>query len=117
MSVKKNLNLKVYVNVLAQKTAQGVAVEARNIARDKVAVDKGRLRNNIRTEQISKDDFITLSDTPYSLAQEFGLEPFGKPNYTFTPYMRPAAEQVVNIDKLTKIVQEANQAALRAAII
>lgn len=107
------LDLGKYSRVMADKLAQRVNVEVRNRARYHVAVDTSRLRNSIRTEKLGSGHYQTLSETPYSLAQEFGRPDL--PRYTFTPYMRPAAQEAVEPGKLKQFVSEAEEAAMMRA--
>lgn len=108
------LDLAKYSEVMADKLAQRVNVEVRNQARGNVAVDTGKLRNTILTEKLGPGRYQTFAETPYALAQEFGRPDL--PRYTFTPYMRPAAQEATESGKLKQFVTEAEEAARMKAM-
>lgn len=111
--VEVYLDLSRYADILSDKLAQRVNVELRIIAKRKVAVDTGNLRNAIRTEGLGNGNYRTLAETPYAAAQEYGRPDLKK--YTFTPYMRPAAEEVLQPAILKKCLKEAEAGTLRQA--
>lgn len=100
-----NLDLKKYGAVIADKVAQLVNADVKNKARGKVRVRSGRLRNSIRVDKLGAGNYITLAETPYALAQEYGRPDL--PNYGFTPYMRPAAHEAGQEGNINKAVKQA----------
>jgi hypothetical protein len=117
--VEIHLSLTKYTTVYADKLAQRVNVAVRIFAKQFVAVGKGpdggRLRNSIQSIKLGFGEYQTFAATPYAAAQEYGLAPYGKPNYTFTPYMRPAADKASSNANLTQYSNEASDAAARIA--
>jgi hypothetical protein len=84
-------------------------------ARSRVAVDTRNLQNSIKAITISKKRFSVIASTEYAAAQEWGLAKFGKPNYTFTPYMTPASKHVLEPRNLSIIVKEGYDGAVEKA--
>lgn len=105
------LDMAKYSEVLADNLAQRVSADVKNKARKNVSVDSGRLRNSIRVDRVAPALFDVITDTPYSLAQEFGRPDI--PAYTFTPYLRPAAQQAAEAGNLQKLVDLSSQVALK----
>jgi hypothetical protein len=91
--VEIKIDLSQYSSVLADKTAQLVATKVRILAKKFVAVDTGNLRNLIRVDKIEEANYEISVEAEYALAQEYGRPDLK--NYTFTPYMRPAAKAVI----------------------
>jgi hypothetical protein len=106
------LDLSKYVDILSDTAAGLIASDVRKFAREGVAVDTGRLRNSVRLEKIF-GGFEVISETPYSLAQEYGRPDL--PQYTFTPYMRPAAEKATSEANILKRIKNAESAAIRGS--
>lgn len=69
------------------------AVTARKIARQTVRVDTGTLRNSIQIDKVSAERHEVNANTEYAAAQEYGRPDL--PNYGYTPFMRPAAEEAI----------------------
>ena len=113
MGVKFNYNMAVYTREFGRLFVQGIGTEIRIEARKLVRVKSHDLQGSIRFDLISYSRGEVSANTPYAAAQEWGLAPFGKPNYGFTPYMRPAAAQVMK--RLRAIAKEASATALRLA--
>ena len=90
MSVTKYIGISNIGKDIAEKTAQLTAIQVKRLAISKVAVDSGNLKNSIIMSK-TRTGYAVFSGSEYALAQEYGLEPYGKPNYTYTPYMRPAS--------------------------
>ena len=98
MSVKKHIDIINLVPNFEEQLVKNVTRRAQEVAQKIVRVDQGTLKNSIHVS-----DNVVYSDLPYARAQEYGLAEFGKPNYGFTPYMRPAAKDVEsNIASLAK---------------
>jgi len=104
------LDLSKFGDILADNVTQRVAADVKNKARRNVRVDTGRLRNSIRVDGVGFAVYEVVTDTPHSLAQEFGRPDL--PNYGFTPYLRPAAQQAAKAENIAKIVAAATQVAL-----
>jgi len=111
VAVEIKIDLGKYTSVMADKIAQGIAVDIRNKAKKKVRVDKGDLRNSIQAIKIASGSYEVFAQAPYAAAQEFGRPDL--PKYGYTPYMRPAAEQAIS--NLDKIVEKAEIAARAAS--
>ena len=120
MSLKKNIDLSTFVKVI---TAEVVDEAAKFAKRDAVRFvanpdnprfefSKGDLRDSIRVEKMG--GLVKLiSDTPYSLAQEYGRPDL--PRYRFTPFFRPAAINVAATRTMTAITAIATRKALKAS--
>lgn len=104
------LDMAKYGEVLADNLSQRVSADIKNKARKNVAVETGRLRNSLRVDKVAPALYEVITDTPYSLAQEFGRPDI--PSYTFTPYLRPAAQQAAESGNLQKLVDQASAVAL-----
>ncbi len=105
MSVQKFIDLKSYSEKIGNKTAQLTAIQVKRLAVSKVAVDEGGLIGSIMMSKTAQG-YAVHSDSDYALAQEYGLSEYGKPNYTYTPYMRPASDEAeAMIPKLSKIAE------------
>lgn len=109
------LDFTKYNTVLSDRSAQLVAVDVRNLARKNVRVKSGRLRNSIRTDGLGFATYVTIAETPYALAQEYGRPDLAQ--YGFTPYMRPASKEATSKSRLQKSVDAASQAALNVSRI
>lgn len=109
------VDLSEYTTIYADKLAQGASTKVRNFAKRFVAKDTRELMGSIQVVKISQGQYIIFSKLPYAAAQEYGLAPYGLPQYRFTPYMRPAAAKATEPAELTKIAAEASDAAARAA--
>lgn len=69
-------------------------------AKTLVRKDTAQLAQSIEG-RIKGNQQITGTNMVYAAAQEFGLASKGKPNYRFTPYLRPALKKFdVNIGKI-----------------
>jgi hypothetical protein len=97
---------------LTNDNLAGIAFEILGISDRLVAVKSGNLRASGKVEQEGLAWVVSYS-TEYAAAQEFGLAPYGKPNYTFTPYMRPAAQRVSSPENLQRIALAASANAKR----
>ena len=106
------IDLSQYTDVLSDTMINLIASDVRKFARKNTAVDTGRLRNSIRLEKM-RGEYRVLSETPYSLAQEYGRPDL--PKYTFTPYMRPAAREAGSDSNILKRVKNAETAARKKA--
>ena len=135
-NVKIYLDLVKYNDVLTDTFARLLNTRVRIFAKKFVAVDSRDLQDSIRTEGLGKRNYQTVAggiegtERPskyksakkkkirmiaYALAQEFGRPDLA--NYTFTPYMRPAAEQAVESGTLSEVLAEATDAAIKAATV
>jgi len=133
-NVKIYLDLVKYNDVLTDTFARLLNTRVRKFAKKFVAVDSRDLQDSIRTEGLGKRNYQTVAggvmgtDRPskyrknkkarliaYALAQEFGRPDLT--NYTFTSYMRPAAEQAVESGTLSEVLAEATDAAIKKATI
>ena len=106
--VKINLDLSKYVDVYSNVLRLAVGNQIVNVAKNKVRTDSGNLKNSIRTE-ISRGKLVVFSQTEYAAAQEFGRPDL--PNYGFTPYMRPAAREVLEGGTFRVLTQLADRIA------
>ena len=127
MAKKAGVDIKIdtakFVRVLADTLAQGVATNIRILAKKFVAVDSRDLQNSIRVEGLGMNQYEVLAGgvlgvkndkmVAYALAQEFGRPDLDK--YTFTPYMRPAAQQAIQAEEINKVLKSAVDAALMQA--
>lgn len=111
------INTERYGKILADTMAQVVALSIASKARRNVRVDTGQLRASINTDRIGQGHYMTFAQTVYAAAQEFGLAPFGKANYSYTPYMRPAAMEASTNYELNTALQIAKAAALRGSSV
>jgi hypothetical protein len=122
------LDIAQYVAEFGDKFIQLLAAGIVNDARRYVAVSTsatrpptkkepnpphGQLRNTIhQTKEEGIRKVIAGNElTPYAAAQEYGLAKYGKPNYTFTPYMRPAAASATTSDRMQMYAKDAENAA------
>jgi hypothetical protein len=97
-----NMRLKNIPDEVAEEVVKRTVEKASTIAKQFVRVDLGNLKGSItpQTEGLKGEVY---SESDYSLTQEFG-DP-SKPNYGFTPYLRPAASVAgsqAEVDKSTK---------------
>jgi hypothetical protein len=114
LSVKKPkietfINVKKYVIAYADTTAQLVNVSVRRFARKYVRKDTKALMNNIQTSKVSDQRYMTYTDLPYSLAQEYGRPDLMM--YGFTPYMGPAAAEAGSQQNIYTCAMQAEEAA------
>lgn len=112
MPVKKNINLTTFVTDYAEIMAAAAAEHIVNTAVRLVRVDQGTLKNSIRKVKTTTGYVVETGSLAYAAAQEYGLASFGKPNYRFTPYMRPAAVELKNASILKTIAERAMKAAI-----
>jgi hypothetical protein len=113
MPVKKNYNTGKFMDELAKIVTAAVAEDINNKAKSIVRVGTtGNLKGSINFEKNSDYEWTAYSQTEYAAAQEWGLAPFGKPNYSFTPYMRPASQDAIQPANLRKIYDGATPIAL-----
>lgn len=105
---------------MAGNVAQALSAQVTRRARQKVAVSTeitrpggphGVLRNTIQTIGVSRTEFITVAETEYAAAQEWGRPDLN--NYTYTPYMGPAAEEVSSPTVFVPIANLAMAGAIR----
>lgn len=107
MGVVIKINLPVYSREIAKVLCAAVAQDARNNA-SSIATKgvTGLLKASIQVQRINDFHYVVGSNLDYALAQEYGLAPYGKSNYTFNPYMRPAARIAEsNIPALAKAAE------------
>ena len=119
------MDMSVYLETLSDKFAQGINTRVRRFAKEFVAhpsaehpYSTGHLRDNIMTDSSGigeYETYVDLASVPYAAAQEWGRPDL--PNYTFTPYMRPAAEKASTKGVQSEVFEEAKDAAERAAKI
>jgi hypothetical protein len=97
MSVVKHINIKNLVPEFESQIIRNTTHFIQQRAQTRVRKDTRNLMASIR---ISGP--YVFSDLPYARAQEYGLEAYGKPNYDYTEYMRPAVKDAEsNIAQLT----------------
>lgn len=101
-----------YTRELTRLTIQLTGAAIRNKAREIVRTDTHELQNSIRFDLLSRERGEVSANTPWAAAQEWGRPDL--PRYGFTPYMRPAAAEVIN-NQFTRIVGEADATAQRLA--
>jgi len=107
------IDLSMFTDVLADKIAQGVAVDIRNRAKRLCRVRDRKLQNSIKTESTGRGKYATYSEVAHGPAQEFGRPDL--PQYGFTPHMRPAAHEASSPGGLAETVEKARMAAEKAA--
>lgn len=112
MAVEKHIDMKTYLKTLDRVVRQTVAADVKNRARKNVRKDTFRLMNTIRVEGTT-ENIRTIAQTPYALAQEYGRPDL--PQYTFNPYMRPAAAAAALGPNIKAAAETAHDAAMRAA--
>lgn len=116
-----NLNFEKYGTEVASNMAQRVSAEIARRAKKKVRVARirgGTLRNSIKIIGVTRFKFLVLAQTPYAAMQEWGPPdtPFWSGRkYSWTPYLTPSAEEVVQEDIMRKILREAEIGAARKA--
>jgi phage gpG-like protein len=76
--------------LLNKAEAVGIT-QARLLARK----DTGILANSIEEKRRTDDTREYGSNVDYAAAQEYGLAEKGKPNYGYTPYLRPSALKII----------------------
>lgn len=113
IETKININLKKYGLAFADRLAQLAAAEAKNKAQEIVAKESTALVSSIKIIREHAAGYMVYSETEYAAAQEWGLPDV--PNYTFTPYMRPAASWAEQPAQMQKYITRAEEAALRIA--
>lgn len=107
------IDLPEYAKHLADKVAQLANVDVRIRAKQKVRRRSYRLLNSIRTEKLGFCSYQTVAETPYAAAQEYGRPDL--PRYGFTPFMRPAAQEVGSQENIQKYLKQAEESAKMAA--
>jgi len=100
-----------FTREFADRIGWYTGVTVRAFARATVRVDTSTLRNSIQLDQVSEGVNEVSANTEYAAAQEYGRPDM--PNYGFTPYMRPAAEEGQR--KLKENADKAAQDAQRIA--
>lgn len=122
IKVQINLNMKKYGLTFADRMAQLAAAEVVTKAREYVAhpssqhpYSQGDLRNSIKQIREGFAKYLPYAETEYARAQEWGRPDL--PNYTFTPYMRPAAAWAKQAAQMQKYITRAEEAALRIAAV
>jgi len=93
MGVEIYIDTSRFAAIFANEMAFEVARQIEAFAQRRVAVDSGDLKGSITIVGIAPAEYIVFAQAPYALAQEYGLRAYGKPNYRYQPYMRPAAVQ------------------------
>jgi len=121
-SVVIYIDLKGLAPAFANNISASIAGKVAVFAHQKVAVSTeatrpgpihGTLRNTIQSIKINNTGkYIVVAQTEYAWAQERGLAKFGKPNYTYTPYMGPAAKKVTDPAILNPLVKDAMKGAI-----
>lgn len=104
VEVRQTLDLTKFISDLERNMIVNVTVNVNNSAINKVRVDSGDLRRNIRYNIIGDEGEI-ITDLPYSAAQEYGRPDLI--NYGFTPYMRPAAIETGRSQKTREATKRA----------
>lgn len=111
------INISVYgadlADIFAGIIAYNIASKARNIVR---VGSTGNLKNSITTERKSKGNYETYAQAAYAAAQEWGLAPFGKPNYSYTPYMIPALMQSITAGEKREALRQAQASVKRRGL-
>jgi len=115
-----NLDFAKYGTEVAANMAQRVSAEIARRAKKRALERKktGALRNSIKVIGVTRFKFLVLAQTPYAAMQEWGPPDtpyWSKRKYSWTPYMTPAAEEVVQDDVMRKILREAEIGAARKA--
>jgi len=115
IKVQINLNMKKYGLTFADRMAQLAAAEVVTKARQYVAKDTKALVTSIQIEPTlsSFAHYTPIAETEYARAQEWGRPDLK--NYTYTPYMRPAAKWAGQSAQMQKYIKRAEEAALRIA--
>jgi hypothetical protein len=113
-----NLDFEKYGTEVAANMAQRVSAEIARRAKRKVRRKTGELRNSIKVIGVTRFKFLVLAQTPYAAMQEWGPPDtpyWSKRGYSWTPYLTPSAEEVVQEDVMRKILREAEIGAARKA--
>jgi len=113
MSVEILVDLSTYADTLDREVMEAVTLYTANAAKRLVAVDTGNLKGSIQTERINNTTMQVFSTSVYAAAQEYGLREFGKENYNFNPYLRPAAADATSTGTMRKLVAGASNNALK----
>ncbi|MCP3680336.1 MAG: hypothetical protein GY782_08845 [Gammaproteobacteria bacterium] len=112
MGVEIYINTARFIKILTNEVAFEVARQVESFAKRRVAVDSGDLKGTITIAGIMPGEYKVFSMSPYGLAQEYGLASFGKPNYRYQPYMRPAAAHAGAPGNINKAVNKAVRRAI-----
>lgn len=117
MAVKSKIfiNTSKYGDILADVYAGEIAANIASKAKRKVRVDTGNLASTINFNKKSKGEWEVFAISDYAAAQEWGLKPFGKDNYRFTPYMRPATQEAGSTGEKNIALKIAEAKALRGS--
>jgi len=113
VKIDKKLNLNVFLDTLVDQIGEEVAKSTMTFAQRRVSVDKGDLKDSIDLLAIAPGNYEVFAQTLYAAAQEWGLAPFGKPNYRYQPYMRPAAAEAGS----NRSIAQSTRTATRTAVI
>jgi len=105
------LDIDGFAKDFTELVTKKAATAGQRIAKRIVRKRSGDLKKSIILKKDEDDEWFYYSDSEYALAQEYGLEPFGKPRYGFTPYMRPSARRV--IEQIGNIATNAANQALQ----
>jgi hypothetical protein len=103
------IDLPNYIEEFTDTFARYIGGQVVKNARSNVAIDTSALHNSIRLDELGENNYMAVAEMPYALAQEYGRPDLA--NYTFTPYMRPAAIQATDQGTLNKGVRLAELAA------
>jgi len=116
-----NFNLSKMPRQVGEEMVLRTMKKAEQVAAFKVRTDKGNLKGSIVGEANGLVGTVT-ANAPYALAQEFGMP--NQPNeqkeniapkngpggpYTYSPYLRPAAQIAGSDEEITKSFQAAMQ--------
>lgn len=124
--VELYINLPGLAGSMAENVTAAIAGRVVRLARQKVRVSTditkppirgikqkhGVLRDTIHSIRKAPGKLEVVAETEYAWAQERGLAKFGKPNYGYTPYMEPSAEEVTNPTVFKPIVDDAIKGAI-----
>lgn len=110
-SLKVNIDLGSFPTEYSDALLQLAAAKTRNLAKRFVRFKTHNLQNSIRADRVSDEEYVVSSDVEYALAQEYGRPDL--PNYGFTPYMRPAAQEVKRL--LPELAKQAERSAIQRA--
>lgn len=117
MAVRKFYDLVKFTDIIADTIPLAVALDISNRAKNIVRVDSGDLRGSISFKKVKKNESMVFTRSAHAAAQEWGLAVFGKPNYSYTPYLRPAAQDSSQQSNLSEIIRIASNAALQRSRI
>ena len=116
----------MYINLdglsgwFAENVSAGIASKVAKFAKETVRVDSRALQGSIKHRPVQSvsmggSHFLVVAETEYAAAQEYGLAPFVKPNYGYTPYMGVSADRVMDKSVFNPIVKDAYNGAIEKA--